>query len=425
MIEREAKVDEDRPKIARGHLQPPVRSACRCRSTRRCSTASRSGHVDLRRCKAIDTPYNTYLHTGPAADADRQPRPGVDRGGAQPGARPVQGDPICVGLPDPTDCHYLYYVSPTRTAATCSPATLEQHEANVAAAPASRRCSGDHRRAPGVAAVIGHPVGTACRRRCTTPASPPPGSTGCTSPSRSRRAAPAPRSTAMRGARPRRAVGDDAAQGGRRRGGRRARPGGGRAARVNTVVPLGDGRLRRPQHRRRRASSPRCGADGVDSPGSAVVRARRRRSGAGGRRRARPRRRGDDRRGQPLAPSAPTAAAALAGGVGRGRRRSTTSPTPTSSSTPRRSGWARDELPCDPPLLRAGQVVADIVYHPLRHGAAAAPPRRPARTHGRRARHARPPGGAAAGAVDRRHARRRGDAGRRRARAGRSRGRAR
>ena len=55
----------------------------------------------------------------------------------------------------------------------------------------------------------------------------------------------------------------------------------------------------------------------------------------------------------------------------RGSARPTTSPAPTSSSTPRRSGWAPTTLPFDPALLRPGQVVADLVYHPLEHGAAA------------------------------------------------------
>ena len=34
-------------------------------------------------------------------------------------------------------------------------------------------------------------------------------------------------------------------------------------------------------------------------------------------------------------------------------------------------GMGTDELPFDPALLRPGQVVADLVYHPLRDGAAA------------------------------------------------------
>ncbi len=73
---------------------------------------------------------------------------------------------------------------------------------------------------------------------------------------------------------------------------------------------------------------------------------------------------------------------------------------------------AGDDLPCDPALLHAGQVVADIVYHPLRHGAAARGRGR-GRDAGRRLGHARPPGGAAAAVVARRPPRHPGHDGRR------------
>ena len=38
--------------------------------------------------KALDTPWNTYLHAGLPLDADRQSGQGVDQGGDQPGAQP-------------------------------------------------------------------------------------------------------------------------------------------------------------------------------------------------------------------------------------------------------------------------------------------------------------------------------------------------
>ena len=91
MIETEAKVDEDRPKIARVIYNRSGTAACRCRSTPRCSTARTADCPFDDAAVGIDTPYNTYLHTGSAADADRQPRPGLDPGRAQPGAEPVAG----------------------------------------------------------------------------------------------------------------------------------------------------------------------------------------------------------------------------------------------------------------------------------------------------------------------------------------------
>ena len=59
------------------------------------------------------------------------------------------------------------------------------------------------------------------------------------------------------------------------------------------------------------------------------------------------------------------AAAALAGAIGAVGCRPMSADA-TSSSTPPRSAWARSELPCDAALLHDGQVVADIVYHPRR-----------------------------------------------------------
>ncbi len=80
MIEREAKFDEDRPKIARViYNRLFARMPLQIDATLFYGQDPNASFADL---KAIDTPYNTYLHDGPAPDADRQPRSGVDRGGA-------------------------------------------------------------------------------------------------------------------------------------------------------------------------------------------------------------------------------------------------------------------------------------------------------------------------------------------------------
>ena len=39
--------------------------------------------------------------------------------------------PICVALPDPKDCHYLYYVVADEDGRHVFAATNEQHEVNV------------------------------------------------------------------------------------------------------------------------------------------------------------------------------------------------------------------------------------------------------------------------------------------------------
>ena len=179
---------------------------------------------------------------------------------------------------------------------------------------------------------------------------------------------------------------------------------------VNTVVRSATATARRPQHRRRRVRR------------LARRRRRRRRRGASSPSSAPARRRAASSTPS-AAPAPPRSSSSTARRRGPRRRRRwrrspgsarpPTSPAPTSSSTPRRSASAPTTLPFDPALLRAGQVVADLVYHPLRTALldAAARARVP---HGRRPRHARPPGRPPAAAVDRRPPGPRRDARRRR-----------
>ena len=328
------------PKIARV-IYNRLFSACRCRSTPRCSTAQRSARHDpaVRRA-AGDRHAVQHVPARRACRRRRSPTPGGRRSRPRcnPAPNPSPGDPLCAGLPADAVPSTCTTCSPTRTATTRSPRRSSQHDANVAAAAGRRR--------PDRVIAGADPAGrgdrlagraTACRRRCTTPAFAAAGSTGRTSPSTSRPGAARPPLDGDADARHRRAVGDDAAQGGRRRGGRRARPGGGRAARgqhrgarSTTAACVGA------QHRRRRLRRLAAPRPASTSPGARVVRARRRRRGAVDRRRARPRRRRRRHRRQPVAPTAAEAAAALAGDVGRvgdARRRRRA---PTSSSTPRR-----------------------------------------------------------------------------------------
>ena len=48
-----------------------------------------------------------------------------------PAPNPAPGDPICVDLPDPDECYYLYYVLGNEDGSHVFAATGEQHEANV------------------------------------------------------------------------------------------------------------------------------------------------------------------------------------------------------------------------------------------------------------------------------------------------------
>ena len=134
IIEREARLDDDRPKIARViynrlfigmplqidatllYQQPPDASP----------TALRD----------IDTPYNTYLHLGLPPTPIANPGRAAIEAALSPSPNPSLGDPICVGLPVGTSCVYLFYVIANEEGGHAFAATLEQHEANVAAARA-------------------------------------------------------------------------------------------------------------------------------------------------------------------------------------------------------------------------------------------------------------------------------------------------
>jgi UPF0755 protein len=129
MIEREAKVDEDRPKIARViinrfRLGMPLQIDATLLYGQPPGT-SISDAINL------DTPYNTYMHTGLPLTPIANPGRASHEAAVNPAPDPSQGDPICVALPDPTDCHYLYYVVADEDGRHVFAATLEQHNINV------------------------------------------------------------------------------------------------------------------------------------------------------------------------------------------------------------------------------------------------------------------------------------------------------
>ena len=128
MIEREAKVDEDRPKIARViinrfQLGMPLQIDATLLYGQPPGT-SISDAINL------DTPYNTYLHTGLPLTPIANPGRASIQAAVNPAPDPSQGDPICVALPHPTDCHYLYYVVADEEGRHVFAATNEQHEIN-------------------------------------------------------------------------------------------------------------------------------------------------------------------------------------------------------------------------------------------------------------------------------------------------------
>jgi UPF0755 protein len=132
IIEREAKLDEDRAKIARViynrlELGMPLQVD---------ATLFYGQDADLSfdELKAIDSPYNTYLYTGLPPTPIANPGRASIRAALNPALNPQATDPLCRDLPDETACQYLYYVLATEEGGHAFAVTFEQHEFNIAVA---------------------------------------------------------------------------------------------------------------------------------------------------------------------------------------------------------------------------------------------------------------------------------------------------
>ena len=129
MIEKEAKVDEDRPKIARVILNRlALGMPLQIDATLLYGQPAGASPTAL---SQVDTPFNTYMHTGLPPTPIANPGRASIQAVVNPAADPSQGDPICKDLPVPTDCHYLYYVVADEDGRHAFAATLDQHNVNV------------------------------------------------------------------------------------------------------------------------------------------------------------------------------------------------------------------------------------------------------------------------------------------------------
>lgn len=136
IIEREAKNDEDRAKIARVILNRLfLGSALEVDATLYYGQDSETPFDVLRN---TDTPYNTYMHPGLPPTPISNPGRASIRAALNPAPNPPSGDPICTALPsDDTPCIYLFYVLSDNDGHHAFAATYEQHLVNVEAARAA------------------------------------------------------------------------------------------------------------------------------------------------------------------------------------------------------------------------------------------------------------------------------------------------
>ena len=130
MIEKEAKLDEDRPKIARViynrlYLGMPLQIDATL-------YYGQDRATPFPQLREIDTPYNSYMHQGLPPTPIANPGRASIQAALNPAPNPSPGDPVCQVLPDPTqNCIYLYYVIANEDGGHAFAVTLEQHEANV------------------------------------------------------------------------------------------------------------------------------------------------------------------------------------------------------------------------------------------------------------------------------------------------------
>jgi len=129
LIEREARVPEDRAKIARViynrlFLGIPLQIDASL-------FYQQDPSLSFSEVRLLDNPYNTYLYPGLPPTPIANPGRASIEAALRPVANPSQGDPLCIGLPDGTPCLYLFYVLADEDGRHAFAATYEQHLANI------------------------------------------------------------------------------------------------------------------------------------------------------------------------------------------------------------------------------------------------------------------------------------------------------
>ena len=129
LIEREAKIADDRAKIARVIYNRLIMDMpLQIDATLFYQQDADRPFTELRE---LDTPYNTYLYKGLPPTPIANPGRASIAAALAPAPNPSAGDPLCQDLPAGTACVYLYYVLSDKDGGHTFAVTYQQHEANV------------------------------------------------------------------------------------------------------------------------------------------------------------------------------------------------------------------------------------------------------------------------------------------------------
>ena len=135
MIEREAKVAADRPKIARViYNRIAKKMKLEIDATLKYGVDPTTPFAEL---KKRDTPYNTYLYRGLPPTPIANPGRASIEAALEPAPAPRPDDEACAGLAAGAACDYFYYVLIDASGRHAFATTYEQHLANIERARAA------------------------------------------------------------------------------------------------------------------------------------------------------------------------------------------------------------------------------------------------------------------------------------------------
>ncbi|MEY3806549.1 MAG: hypothetical protein RIR69_1361 [Actinomycetota bacterium] len=129
MVEREAKVPEDRAKIAQ-----VIYNRLAADMNLEIDAAVKYGQdpsLSWLEMKEADTAYNVYRYKGLPPTPIANPGRASIVAALTPAGKPPRDDEACVGLPTNVECQYLYYVLADKSGRHVFATTYEQHLVNV------------------------------------------------------------------------------------------------------------------------------------------------------------------------------------------------------------------------------------------------------------------------------------------------------